>query len=147
MVKAVYDAVKATKPKALFGISPSGQYANTLALYANPVTWINSGTIDYLAPQIYWQIGHSTADFTTLANFWNTKSANNIPIFPGLAAYRLGESGFPSSTEFQNEVNVCRGLSNVKATVGSEPNILLIPTLQVFLIHLISFLSKLYILD
>lgn len=114
MVKAVYDAVKATKPKALFGISPSGQYANTLALYANPVTWINSGTIDYLAPQIYWQIGHSTADFTTLANFWNTKSANNIPIFPGLAAYRLGESGFPSSTEFQNEVNVCRGLSNVK---------------------------------
>lgn len=112
MVKSVYEAVKLQNPKVIFGISPSGQYANTMALYANPITWMQNGWVDYLAPQIYWQIGHSTADFVTLANFWNTNSYG-IPIFPGLAAYRLGESGFPTTAEFLNQVLLCRSLQRV----------------------------------
>lgn len=112
MVKGVHDKIADVKPKVIFGISPSGQYANTLALYANPVTWLNQKSIDYLAPQIYWQIGHSTADFDKLARFWSSKSGG-IPIFPGIAAYRLGESGFPSPSEFLSEVLLCRSLSNV----------------------------------
>ncbi|PKP06576.1 MAG: hypothetical protein CVU10_03155 [Bacteroidetes bacterium HGW-Bacteroidetes-5] len=116
MVKAVNEAIKGAKAKAVFGISPSGQYANTLALYANPITWMNNKWIDYLAPQIYWQIGHSTADFDKLARFWSSSSAG-VPVFPGLAAYRLGESGFPTVTEFLNQVSLCRALPNINGNV------------------------------
>ncbi|GAB1472805.1 glycoside hydrolase family 10 protein [Bacteroidota bacterium] len=116
MVKAVSEAIKQTKPKVLFGISPSGQYANTMALYANPLTWMQNKWVDYLAPQIYWQIGHSTADFDKLAKFWNTNSSG-VPIFPGLAAYRLGESGFPTTNEFLNQVLLCRSLPSIGGNV------------------------------
>ncbi len=116
MVKAVNDAIKGADQKVLFGISPSGQYANTMALYANPLTWMSNKWVDYLAPQIYWQIGHSTADFDKLAKFWNSNSYG-IPIFPGLAAYRLGESGFPTTTEFLNQVKLCRSLSGIQGNV------------------------------
>ncbi len=72
--------------------------------------------VDYLAPQIYWQIGHSTADFDKLAKFWNTNSSG-VPIFPGLAAYRLGESGFPTTNEFLNQVLLCRSLPSIGGNV------------------------------
>lgn len=113
MVQACYNAVKDVKPKALFGISPSGQIANALALYANPLTWMSNKWVDYLAPQQYWQIGHSTADFSNLTLYWHNNN-NGVSIIPGLAPYRLGESGFPYLSEFQNEVNLTRSYSSMK---------------------------------
>lgn len=113
MVQQIYEGVKAEDTKVLFGISPSGQIANALALYANPVTWLKNKWVDYIAPQMYWQIGHSTADFGALASYWNANS-NGVSIIPGLAAYRLGESGFPNISEFLNEVNLTRSYSTMK---------------------------------
>ncbi len=113
MVQEIYNGVKEEDPTVLFGISPSGQIANALALYANPVTWLTNKWVDYLAPQMYWQIGHSTADFAALASYWQANSSG-VGIIPGLAAYRLGESGFPNLSEFLNEVTICRNYSTMK---------------------------------
>lgn len=112
MVQQIYNGVKEVKPGVLFGISPSGQIANALALYANPVTWLTNKWVDYLAPQMYWQIGHSTADFAALAGYWHANSSG-VGIIPGIAAYRLGESGFPNISEFLNEVSICRNYSSM----------------------------------
>lgn len=113
MVQGIYDEVKANDNKVLFGISPSGQIANSLALYANPITWLTNKWVDYLAPQMYWQIGHATADFSGLASYWHANSSG-VGIIPGIAAYRLGESGFPNISEFLNEVKISRSYSTMR---------------------------------
>lgn len=113
MVQGIYEEVKANDTKILFGISPSGQIANSLALYANAVTWLTNKWVDYLAPQMYWQIGHATANFSSLASYWHANSSG-VGIIPGVAAYRLGESGFPNISEYLNEVLVCRNYTSMK---------------------------------
>ena len=116
LVKGVNETIKATNPKTIFGISPSGRIENSLALYANSVTWLSNGWIDYLAPQIYWEIGHATADFDRLVRYWST-NANGKPIFPGLAAYKFGDPAYPaysSTSQLLNQVSLGRSLPNIK---------------------------------
>lgn len=116
LVKGVSQTIKASNDSLIFGISPSGRIENALALYANPVTWLQNGWVDYLAPQIYWEIGHSTADFDRLARYWSTNS-HSRPIFPGVAAYKFADSQYPayaSMTQFLNQVELCRSLPNIK---------------------------------
>ncbi len=37
---------------------------------------MNNGWVDYCVPQIYWQIGHKTADYDTLIRWWNKYCGN-----------------------------------------------------------------------
>ena len=76
------------KPWVRFGISPFGIYRNKKStldgsgsdtnglqnyddLYADILLWMQKGWIDYCIPQIYWEIGHSTADYETLIRWWS----------------------------------------------------------------------------
>ena len=70
-----------------FGVSPFGIYRNQKTapnigsatsglqnyddLYADVLLWVNNGWVDYVVPQIYWQIGHPAADYETLITWWN----------------------------------------------------------------------------
>ncbi len=97
-IKQLHDSIKATKPWVKFGISPFGIYRNKQSapaigsdtrglqnyddLYADVLLWVNNGWVDYTVPQIYWQIGHPTADYKTLITWWN-KYAANRPLFIG----------------------------------------------------------------
>ena len=93
-----YTIVKA-KPWVRFGISPFGIYRNKRStpdgsgsetnglqnyddLYADIKLWVQKGWIDYNLPQLYWEIGHKAADYTTLLQWWN---ANNFqqPLYIG----------------------------------------------------------------
>ena len=51
-------------------------------LYADVMLWVNNGWIDYCVPQIYWQIGHPTADYQTLIQWWN-KYCYKRPLYIG----------------------------------------------------------------
>ncbi|MBR5102303.1 MAG: family 10 glycosylhydrolase, partial [Muribaculaceae bacterium] len=94
MVKAVYDMIQETRPDVRFGISPAGVAASsrTVAdrygvdpspgsdwqyngIFSDPLAWMSAHTIDYLSPQIYWHIGHSTANYALLAPWWNKVAA------------------------------------------------------------------------
>ncbi|MFA6334297.1 MAG: family 10 glycosylhydrolase [Bacteroidales bacterium] len=114
MVKDVNQMIKTIKPKVVFGISPQGIQENSMTVYADALSWLQNKWVDYLAPQIYWQIGHPTADFNTVIRYWNSNS-NGVPIIPGLAAYKYGDSNYPAYTlnEMLNEVNLGRSLSSV----------------------------------
>ncbi len=52
---------------------------------------MRNGWIDYVAPQIYWHIGYSPANYATLADWWaiQTGSCN---LYIGQAAYKVGEN-------------------------------------------------------
>ncbi|HKJ78796.1 MAG TPA: family 10 glycosylhydrolase [Prolixibacteraceae bacterium] len=86
IIEMLNDTIKATKPWVKFGISPFGVWRNkaddplgsdTKAgatnydhLYADVLKWQKMGWIDYLLPQLYWQIGHPAVDFEMLTNWW-----------------------------------------------------------------------------
>jgi uncharacterized lipoprotein YddW (UPF0748 family) len=90
LIKSLSADIKSLKPWVRFGISPFGIYRNSTAwrggsktrgtqcysdLYADVLLWCNSGWIDYVIPQIYWEVGHALADYTTLVKWWNA----NVP--------------------------------------------------------------------
>jgi uncharacterized lipoprotein YddW (UPF0748 family) len=110
MVSEVSQLIRSTKPGVLFGISPSGRRENSMALYADPFIWLDNKWIDYLAPQIYWEIGHPTADFANLTTFWNN-NARGVPIVIGIAAYKFKDVSYPAYatvSEFNKEIDEVR---------------------------------------
>ena len=96
-IQQLHDTISSVKPWVKFGVSPFGIYRNKKSspmgsetrglqnyddLYADVLLWINNGWIDYCVPQIYWQIGHPTADYKTLIEWWN-RYAGGRPLFIG----------------------------------------------------------------
>ena len=86
-----------TKPWVKFGVSPFGIYRNKKSsnigsqtnglqnydqLYADVLLWVNNGWIDYNVPQLYWEIGHSAADYAELIRWWNRYAAKR-PLYIG----------------------------------------------------------------
>jgi uncharacterized lipoprotein YddW (UPF0748 family) len=109
MVMEISQAIKNIKPGVLFGISPAGRRENSLNLYADPFIWMDNKWIDYLAPQIYWEYGHSVADFGIVSSFWNS-NAKGIPMIIGMAAYKFKDPAYPAFTvtEFDRQVETVR---------------------------------------
>ncbi|MEG1749532.1 MAG: family 10 glycosylhydrolase [Tannerellaceae bacterium] len=99
LVRELKRTILLTKPWVRFGISPFGIYRNKKStadgsgsqtnglqnyddLYADITKWVREGWIDYNIPQVYWEIGHSAADYATLVNWWN-KNANGGHLYIG----------------------------------------------------------------
>ncbi|MBO4369864.1 MAG: family 10 glycosylhydrolase [Paludibacteraceae bacterium] len=98
-VKAVHDTIKAIKPWVRFGISPFGIYRNKGEwpeggsatnglssyndLYADVLYWIHEGWLDYVIPQIYWEIGHEAADYSTLVHWWAKQDLGKTHLYIG----------------------------------------------------------------
>lgn len=115
MVGEVSQLIRSTKPGVLFGISPSGRRENSLDLYADPFIWLDNKWVDYLAPQIYWEFGHATADFGTLANFWNN-NARGVPMVIGIASYKFKDPTYPAfgaTSQFDRQINLVRESPNL----------------------------------
>lgn len=85
LIRDLHLTIKRTKPFVRLGISPFGIYRNEKNdprgsktnglqnfddLYADVLLWDSEGWVDYLMPQIYWEMGHKAADFTELAFWW-----------------------------------------------------------------------------
>ena len=96
-IRQFYETVHHAKPWVKVGISPFGIYRNKRSaeigsntnglqnyddLYADVLLWINNGWLDYCVPQIYWEIGHKSADYETLIRWWN-QYAGRRPLFIG----------------------------------------------------------------
>lgn len=99
LIQQVKFTIAGTKPWVRFGISPFGIYRNKKntpdgsgsdtnglenysALYADVKLWVEKGWIDYNLPQLYWEIGHKAADYTTLLHWWN-KNNFGQPLYIG----------------------------------------------------------------
>ena len=98
LVKTLSDTIKSIKPHVKFGISPFGIYRNKAQdeigsetkglscydnLYADILLWTNNGWIDYVIPQLYWEIGHPAADYTTLFHWWKEAKPEQTQMFIG----------------------------------------------------------------
>ncbi|MBR1547277.1 MAG: methionine synthase [Prevotella sp.] len=85
-VRQLYETVHRLKPWVKVGISPFGIYRNKASdpsgsntnglqnydqLYADVLLWDRQGWMDYCVPQLYWEIGHTAADYAELIGWWS----------------------------------------------------------------------------
>lgn len=91
-IRGIYSTIKSVKSTVAFGVSPAGNMSNnTSKLYADTKKWTSdSGYLDYIIPQLYWNYDHPTAPFSSTVVSWNdTVSASGVKFVPGLAPYKI----------------------------------------------------------
>lgn len=129
-IRDISATIRAIKPHVEFGISPFGVWKNggedgsaTRAgitnyddLYADILLWMREGWIDYVLPQLYWEIGKSVADYEVLAHWWadRTREINaqhstlntqhSVNLYIGMAPYRLGGKNEAAAWKTGNEI-------------------------------------------
>ena len=123
IIQELNATIKSIKPWVEFGISPFGVWRNadqdpngsaTQAgctnyddLYADVRLWLKEGWIDYIVPQLYWEIGKKVADYEVLVDWWS-KNSFGRNLYIGLSASTLG-TGKADAWKQPNEL--CRQLA------------------------------------
>ena len=97
LIYQLHRTVRQLKPWVKFGVSPFGIYRNQASdpsgsktkglqcyddLNADVLFWIDQGWVDYCIPQVYWEIGHSAADYDELVKWW-AAHASGRPLYIG----------------------------------------------------------------
>lgn len=137
LIEDAYRMIKSVKPDVQFGISPFGIWANkkdnaegsdTKGMqsyydhYADSKGWVDKEIIDYIAPQIYWNIGYTVADYQILANWWNDVCKNSsVKLYIGHAAYRTGNTDSKSAwygvDEIKRQLTLNTSLESVQGSI------------------------------
>jgi uncharacterized lipoprotein YddW (UPF0748 family) len=116
-VQRAHQSVRAAKPWVKFGISPFGiwrpgdppQIRGKDAyeeIYADARKWLQAGWVDYLAPQLYWQIDPPAQSFPVLHQWWLSQNSRNRYLWPGLNSVKVNE-GWPPS-EIVRQIKITR---------------------------------------
>ncbi len=86
LIRDLKQTLNETKPWVRLGISPFGIYRNKKSdlkgsktsglqcyddLFADVLLWEKNGWVDYIVPQVYWNFGHSVADYKELTKWWS----------------------------------------------------------------------------
>lgn len=135
LIKELNDTIKKIKPWVRFGISPfgihrnfkdtpdgSGSKTNGLsnyeALYADVPLWLENGWIDYNVPQLYWEIGHSAADYKTLIEWWSGKGyPGQLYIGQSISTFNKKSTIYPERNQFAEKMELERNLPNIDGNV------------------------------
>ena len=104
LVKTLYNLTHQLRPNAVFGVSPAGGFlkGNSVpnsdlgALSTNLSLWCSqSGYIDYVMPQIYWDENHATQPYTMTLDKWRgLVTSTSVSLYVGIALYK----GFDDDT-------------------------------------------------
>jgi len=133
-IEEIHRTIKECKPEVQFGISPFGVWRNASVdstgsqtqagitnyddLYANIRLWIKKGWIDYVLPQLYWEIGKKVADYEVLAHWWaNEVKGTNCQLYIGMAPYKLegakSTTAWGSGNEIERQMRLNRTIPEI----------------------------------
>ena len=133
-IRQLSDTIHQNKPWVKFGVSPFGIYRNKKNdpngsntnglqnyddLYADVLLWANKGWVDYNVPQLYWEIGHKSADYQELIGWWN-RYASNRPLFIGEDVERTVKNADlrnPNAHQLAAKVQLRSQMRNVQGAV------------------------------
>lgn len=132
VISELQHTIKSLKPWVEFGISPFGVWRNrdkdangslTKAgmtnyddLYADILKWLKEGSIDYVVPQLYWEIGKKNADYAVLVDWWN-RNAYGKNLYVGLFVSGLGvnrASAWHNGNEIARQMLMNEQFENVR---------------------------------
>src|SRR5574344_666 len=135
LIKAVNDTIKSIKPWVRFGISPfgihrnkrqtpdgSGSNTNGLSnyedLFADVPAWAGKGYIDYIAPQLYWRIGHPVADYEILINWWSSSNfKGQLYIGQSIDTFNERDLNNSQTTQMAEKMRMERTLPNIDGNI------------------------------
>lgn len=152
VIEQISQTIRTCNPDVRFGISPFGVWRNynptatptqelpagshTQALtnyddlYADILLWIRRGWIDYVLPQLYWEIGNKRADYDELAHWWaeavqvaneqSPRTDHPCQLYVGMAPYRLGGENENSAWRNGNEIARQMRLNRTIPTITGE---------------------------
>ncbi|MEU8714531.1 glycoside hydrolase family 10 protein [Streptomyces sp. NPDC001414] len=126
LVTETAAGVRKLRPGTLFGVSPFAVWRNATTdsrgsdtkagvetyddLYADTRKWVQKNWIDYIVPQVYWQIGNAAADYAKVVDWWaGVAKGSGTRLYIGEALYRAGGKGEPSA--WQNPAELSRHLT------------------------------------
>lgn len=120
-LQRVSTGVHQAKPWVKFGISPFGIWRPGHPeaikgfdaydkLYADSKKWLQEGWVDYLTPQLYWNIDSKGQSYPTLLNWWHEQNSKGRHLWPGNYTSRVGNKGLGSweSQEIIDQIQVTR---------------------------------------
>lgn len=132
LIKGINDKIKSIKPWVRFGISPFGIFRNKKNvewgsdtnglsnyddLYADVLLWDREGWIDYLLPQLYWELEHKNASYLALIDWWNRFGGQNGHLYIGQDVSRtMTKKDLAPSTDanqLHHKVDLSRQSENV----------------------------------
>lgn len=135
VISEIHQTIKNLKPWVQFGVSPFGVWRNGYSdprgsathagiqnyddLYADILKWLKDGDIDYVVPQLYWEIGKKVADYEVLVKWWseNTFGKN---LYTGLYASGLIENktlAWKNGNELARQLKMNQQYPNVEGSV------------------------------
>lgn len=145
VIEELQHTIKSVKPWVEFGISPFGVWRNSASdpvrgsntkagcqnyddLYADILLWLENGWIDYVVPQLYWEIGKKVADYEVLANWW-AKYSYGKNLYIGQAPYLLGGNknaeAWHTPNEICRQIALNRTIDEVKGSIFFSMNSLM----------------------
>ncbi len=136
MIAQVSSMIKVSNPSVKFGVSPFGVWRNASKdpklgsatragintyddLYADVRGWLQKGWVDYVAPQLYWNIGFSVADYEVLLHWWE-KNAFDRNVYVGHAAYKIGvnqEPAWSNGLEIPKQIRLNRQTAGINGSI------------------------------
>jgi uncharacterized lipoprotein YddW (UPF0748 family) len=126
--------IKKENSKCQFGISPFGVWRNTEKdpvngsntngaisnydnLYADILLWLKSNWIDYIAPQLYWEIGHKKAPYELLLNWWS-KHSYGKHCYVGLGIYKANSNAaWRDNKQLTRQIELLRNTTGVQGMI------------------------------
>lgn len=135
LILQVSTAIDSVRPDIKFGISPCGVWAlksnhplgtNVKSsmeayyqVYADTRKWVVNEWIDYICPQVYWEMNHSTAPFKPIVEWWNELVADvDVELYIGIAAYRgTSAAAYKDPAEIQSQLRYLDLMENVDGAV------------------------------
>lgn len=122
LVRETAARVKKIRPGTQFGISPFGVWRNASTdsqgsdtqagvqtyddLHADTRKWVREGWIDYICPQIYWNIGFGAADYAKLLPWWaEVAEGSSTRLYVGEALYKAGDPAQPEAWQDPAELS------------------------------------------
>ncbi|WP_406370420.1 family 10 glycosylhydrolase [Streptomyces sp. NBC_00647] len=138
LVLEMAAGIKKVRPGTRFGISPFGVWRNASSdplgsatragvetyddLYADTRKWVREHWIDYICPQLYWNIGFAAADYAKLLPWWaEVARGTGVHLYAGEALYKAGAPGQPAAwqdpAELSRHLTFARGHAEVRGHV------------------------------
>ena len=132
VMESVYKKVKSIDTTVQVGVSPFAVWRNKETdkngsdtkggqqcyddLYADVLKWLKNDWVDYVAPEVYFHIGHPQVDFKKAVQWW-IKNSYGKKMYIGLALYKINNTKYPEWAEpdqIPNQIDYLRQFPEIK---------------------------------
>ncbi|WP_406128723.1 glycoside hydrolase family 10 protein [Streptomyces sp. NBC_00989] len=137
LIRETAARIQQVRAGTRFGISPFGVWRNIATdsrgsdtragvqtyddLCADTRKWVRENWIDYIVPQLYWNIGFAAADYAKLLPWWaEVARGTKTRLYAGEALYKAGDPAQPAAWQDPAELSRHLTLAAKYSQVGGH---------------------------